>query len=69
MYTLIIGFFTSHFIEFISFISNYIYDLDNLGTILGVDENFQKTYQVSQINYHTSNFFTEIYLGLVTEHY
>lgn len=65
LYTLIIGFFTSHFIEFISFISNYIYDLDNLGIILGVDENFQKTYQVSQINYHTSNFFTEIYLGLV----
>ena len=64
LYTVIIIFFTGYYIEFINNIYNYIFDLDNLGIIFAIDENFQKTYQVSQINFQINNFFTDIYLGL-----
>ena len=64
IYTITIIFFTSHYLELINNIYNYIFDLENLGIIVATDNNLERIYEVSQINFHTNNFFTEIYLGL-----
>ena len=51
IYTITIIFFTSHYLELINNIYNYIFDLENLGIIVATDNNLERIYEVSQINF------------------
>ena len=56
--------FTGYYFEYLNYVFNSFFNLENLGTITSYDGFAEKTYEISQINYLVNNFFTEIYSGL-----
>lgn len=64
-YLIIITFFQENFIQILNYMTNKVFNLENLGVIKVSDQNFNFLFEVSQINFQDSKIFTDIYLGLI----
>lgn len=65
IYFIIISKFTGYYIEFLNYVFNGFFKIENLGIITFNDGFNEKIYEISQINFSLSFFLSEIYVGLV----